>query len=419
MNRSRLFAEAVVIMVCPVLAVSLGKVEPEIGEHGRHAVPIIMLVFAAITLITGNVPFLILCFSKFFYGDWTWKLPVKVTRWLAPLSGTCLVVLACWITRLIFFDRWPYPVLGAMVGLGILIRAATNYILWKEETNPDPNLQLPNDHRSIKKLDSKLEKSVELLSGGTALLFLGLEGLALEGGQGEEATSKHRLSKPICVSFLACVCGLYSMMVGMIPPRPRGGIRLILSGIPDETTREVERYVSGVIRLTLVFDAAMIVAIVFVMFLVMYTLMKLPAFLLLAPPFLILIVTIYYAIFDDPGGSDNGAATMYEYPKPASLELTKVTFAGFLAVSIPVIGNGSLSTSADLFLTCAASAVASGLVWRFLTHDNDNVSLIPQRAVERAAHVASFCAHLLIVIATVPFTIMAANALHSPMKNAG
>lgn len=120
-----------------------------------------------------------------------------------------------------------------------------------------------------------------MLSGGTALLFLGLEGLALEGGQGEEATSKHRLSKPICVSFLACVCGLYSMMVGMIPPRPRRGIRLILSGIPDETTREVERYVSGVIRLTLVFDAAMIVAIVFVMFLVMYTLMKLPAFLLL------------------------------------------------------------------------------------------------------------------------------------------
>lgn len=120
---------------------------------------------------------------------------------------------------------------------------------------------------------------------------------------------------------------------------------------------------------------------------------------------------------NNSGAATSGGSSHDEYPKPASLELTKVTFAGFLAVSIPVIGNGSLSTSADLFLTCAASAVASGLVWRFLTHDN--VSLIPQRAVERAAHVASFCAHLLIVIATVPFTIMAANALHSPMKNAG
>uniref|UniRef100_A0A0E0JI56 Uncharacterized protein n=1 Tax=Oryza punctata TaxID=4537 RepID=A0A0E0JI56_ORYPU len=64
MNRSRAFAEAVVIMVCPVLlAIALNKVDLRSEEHGR-AVPIVMLVVAAFTMAFCTAPFLSLCFSK-------------------------------------------------------------------------------------------------------------------------------------------------------------------------------------------------------------------------------------------------------------------------------------------------------------------------------------------------------------------
>lgn len=57
MNRSRAFAETVVITVCPViLAIALNKVDLKKEEHGRHAVPIAMLIVAAVTLTSGTVP---------------------------------------------------------------------------------------------------------------------------------------------------------------------------------------------------------------------------------------------------------------------------------------------------------------------------------------------------------------------------
>lgn len=57
MNRSSAFAETVVITVCPViLAIALNKVDLKKEEHGRHAVPIAMLIVAAVTLTSGTVP---------------------------------------------------------------------------------------------------------------------------------------------------------------------------------------------------------------------------------------------------------------------------------------------------------------------------------------------------------------------------
>lgn len=57
MNRSRAFAETVVIMVCPViLAIALNKVDLKKEEHRRRAVPVAMLLVAAVTLTSGTLP---------------------------------------------------------------------------------------------------------------------------------------------------------------------------------------------------------------------------------------------------------------------------------------------------------------------------------------------------------------------------
>lgn len=162
------------------------------------------------------------------------------------------------------------------------------------------------------------------------------------------------------------------------------------------------------------------------MFFIMYPLMGLRALLLLAAPFLILMAYVFYVAIGKDDGNNNhqvasangdeessgvsssrrsGAAADGDN-KPASLELTKVTFAGFLAVSIPSISKGSVTIYSECFLHLAAAAVVSGLVWRLLTHYKKS-----QTTVATVADIASFCTHLCVAVAVIPFTIMAGNAL--------
>ncbi|EEC66749.1 hypothetical protein OsI_33119 [Oryza sativa Indica Group] len=344
MNRSRAFAEAVVIMVCPVLlAVALKKVDLKSQERSR-AVPIFMLVMAALTLAFGTVPFLALSLSKRF-SDHRWRLPAKATTWLAPSSCACLVGLACWIIHLILSARWAYafPAMGAVFGLCIVIHS----VRYCRAGGDPANLVHPGELTDRKRrealqkaMEGKLDESLEFLAGVTALLFLGLEGLALEGqingGQG-------RLAAPMGLCFFACLFGACFVLVQTIPPSP-----------PPSATDTSLR--ANIVR-------------------------NLPAIC---------------------GGGGGGGED--DVVKPASLELSKVAFTGFLTVAISArtTSRGPLSTSTEWFLIFAASAIVSGFAWR----------LLKQAKVGKSANVASFCTHLCIVLATVPFTVMAGQALH-------
>ncbi|XP_062178394.1 uncharacterized protein LOC133883177 [Phragmites australis] len=206
MNRYRAFAEGVVIMVCPVLlAIALNKVNLKGEEHGS-VTPITMLVVAAITLIAGICPFLVCCFSecKRFSSESS-SSPHTMTKLLALISSICLVALACWIIHLIIVDNWAYPAIGAVIGLCILVRnvsycCANNTAMEGGECS------------------SELENSLDFSAGVAALLFIGLEGLALEGQINRDKGIQDRLTKPMSASFIACVVGVCLMLVETIPP---------------------------------------------------------------------------------------------------------------------------------------------------------------------------------------------------------
>ncbi|TVU20964.1 hypothetical protein EJB05_30571, partial [Eragrostis curvula] len=345
-------------MVCPVLlAMALDKVDLKKEEHG-YVIPIIMLVVAAITLIAGICPFLICRFPSDRTGS-----PHAVTKCLAPLSSACLVALACWI-HLIIFHNWSYPAIGAVIGLCFVVPTAI--YCWENDAAGGDQ-----EHYST------LEHSLEFSAGITALLFVGLEGLALEGQITSAKATQDHLTKPLGASLLACVFCACLMLLETTP------LLIMNQGI-----------ISG---MTKIIDFLMTCAISLVMFFIMQEHMKIPALLLFAPLFLILMVHAYHLVVA------NNAANV-ENCEPASLELTKVTFAGFLAVSIPTISKGSLDRGMHWFILLAAGAIVSGLGWRLLTHDNSDI-------FKKTAKVASFCTHLFIVIATIPFTVMAGNAL--------
>lgn len=95
-----------------------------------------------------------------------------------------------------------------------------------------------------------------------------------------------------------------------------------------------------------------------------------------------------------------------EETKPAPLELTKVTFTGFLAVAVPGISSASPGTANKVCVFFAAATILLGIFWRLLTtHDN-----APSPAVRRAASLSSFFAHAFFFCAGITFGVMAVNA---------
>uniref|UniRef100_A0A0E0JI62 Uncharacterized protein n=1 Tax=Oryza punctata TaxID=4537 RepID=A0A0E0JI62_ORYPU len=269
-----------------------------------------------------------------------------------------------------------FPAIGGVFVLCILVRTVT-YCRCRARVDPVDDGEL----------DRKLDNSLEFLAGVTALLFLGLEGLALEGQSNGAQGGQHRLAVPLGVSFVACVFGVSLMLVETIPP------------LPDAQAHgnDVGVHVVIVSNLTVVFDTVMALAVSAVMWSIMHAIVELRALLLLLPLFLILLVRAYDAAVGAGRGGGGGGDE-----KPASLELAKVTFTGFLAVSIPSVRTGSLCSSTDWFLIFAASAIVSGFAWRLLTHAKMGTT----------ANFPSFCTHFCIAIATVPFTVMAVKALH-------
>jgi hypothetical protein len=127
---------------------------------------------------------------------------------------------------------------------------------------------------------------------------------------------------------------------------------------------------------------------------------------LMAPGFLIFLrYVVYVAVRSYNDAPPNNNQENQDEP-PASLELIKVTFVGFLAVSIPSISDGSVDRCTECFIHLVAAAIVSGLMWRVLTHLK-TADGIPKTVVNLASILTHFC----IVIAVIPFAIMAGKAV--------
>lgn len=368
-KRSGGFAEGMVVMVCPVLvAIALDKVDLKVfGHHAFFA----MLTMAAITLIIGICPFLVCWFSE---------TSVPVTAILATLSSCSLLILACFIAQLVV-PKITLVIFGVVFGFLVLIRA----VLYYRRGN---FVRYPRD----KKLDKILNESHEFLTGVTGVLFLGLEGLALEG---HDDPMFQKGGAVAVASFILCAAGVCMMYLEMTPP-----------------THFKEK--GEIVRLTLTLDSFMAGGTFTLLLVVMFKLMGAPALVLFLPPVLIIGELVYRVVMTETVTVNDPQDV--QVSEPASLELTKVTFTGFLAVSITAIRNTSPSKLTGCFLLFAAAAIVFGFSWRLLSQDHIRSSLhgVPRHHFASSANLASLGTHVCIVLATFLLLVMAWTARGKP-----
>ncbi|KAF7009565.1 hypothetical protein CFC21_075071 [Triticum aestivum] len=274
-KRTAGFAEGMVVMVCPVLvAIALDKVDLKV--YGHHAFSA-MLTMAAVTLIIGICPFLICWFSR------TFVRPVPVTAILATLSSCSLLILTCFIAQLVV-PKNTLIILGVVFGFLVLLRAVEYYRRGDFDRYPQ---------------DKILNESHEFLTGVTGVLFLGLEGLALEG---HDDPMFEKGGAVAVASFIVCCAGVCMMYLEMTPP----------IDFKDE---------KHVVSLTLTLDSIMAGGTFTLLMVVMFQLMGPPALVLFLPPVLIIGDLVYRVTVHDTAAGDDQVSE-----PAASLELTKVTF---------------------------------------------------------------------------------------------
>lgn len=372
-------------MICPVLlALALNIVDLN-GKAYGHRVPIAMITMAGFTLITGIGPLLVCCFSEGFPGWGVGLAPI--TTILATLSSCSLVVLACLIAQSVV-SKSIFITVGVICGILVLVRTVCYYVY---DTRNNDGREYTMDMHNV------LDESHEFLIGVTGILFLGFEGLALDG-HGQTGHKSGELMGYI--SFIVCTFGVCLMFLEMTPPQ---WFAVHKHGTYEERIDGEQQ----IVCLTLILDCIMAVGIFVLLLVVMLMLMPLEVALwVLLPPavsfgqLLVLVVL-------------RGNTEVEQESRPASLELTKVTFTGFLAVSITTISTASSSKLTELFLLLSSMAIGFGLSWRLLSQANIRKGLsscVSSAHLASAAKVASFCTHLCIVIATILFVVMACNA---------
>lgn len=408
-------------MVSPVLLALALKDKWKSDVH-EPSLPMAMLTaIAGATLFTGICPTLACCASERFPTACV-RLP-SVTRGLtATVSSACLLFIACWISYLsVVSDSFVF-VVGFLSGIFLLLRAVS-YWLPHDQQQQLPKLNHPEEGEDRKAKEKELcamvDKSHEFMSGVTGILFLALEGMALEGlamtssatpaynNPGTDSEHALLLRPHMSISFLVCAVGVVLIFLEMVPPRGA----------------------AKVLGLMYCADAAMAAGTGALLTAVVSTAMgkrKTKAgFLFLFFPFLIFIQLVYRVTIN-ARNSINGRRTPgdlhaaenpveeeedggEEEAKPAPMGLTKVTFTGFLVVSVKAISGGSPSGWTLCFLLFAAAAIVSGLSWRLLTHAQNKVK-VGKAAADEAANVAAFCTHLCVAVATVLFAVVAWEA---------
>lgn len=373
-KRMRIVTEAIVKMVCPVfLAVCVSLAKLDMGDrHLRDS----LSPLAGCTLVSGILSLLPLSLSNWF--------PDKLyafSMFFIHLSGLLLMVLA-FLTLLLISEVY--------LPLSVLFVPAVIFTLnWGRVTVCNGHGRGAAVYGNC--LDN-LENSVDFSAAISFILFLGLGGLVFGGQYSTIQRTKgpdQLLFFAIGMSFIICIASLLFMLVGMVPPVPNGrngGICHIIDGF---------NYLFGG-ALTLI-----------VLLITLGTLRNLwvvtGVFVLSVIPY-----PLWPVLAIDSGGAIGGGGDQEEV-KPASLDLTKVTFTGFLAISVYTISENSpvsIHEYSSWFIFFTALAVNNGLGWRLLTHQKK-----PSAARFTAANVASFCAHLYIVAAAIPFACMAFDAL--------
>uniref|UniRef100_A0ACD5YIU2 Uncharacterized protein n=1 Tax=Avena sativa TaxID=4498 RepID=A0ACD5YIU2_AVESA len=383
-SRCLSFAEAVVTMVCPVLLALDLKKDKWMNKVQESILPTVMLVVAGASLVASILPILACSISERFHTE-NVKWP-SVTRVLAAsISSACLLVLACWISSMSNVSESWVIVVGSCLGIFLVSRSVSYWFPdgegRSEEATPQKELRL----RGI------VDKSHEFLSGVTGILFLGLEGMALEGllstyylGKEQNALELH-----MTITFCLCAAGVTLMFLQMVPPRTAALMNVVV-------------YVT---------DVTMAFGIWALLTTIMQTLRAKYVFLFWFFPFMIFLHLVYRVALqtrENTAGEDSQGEAE---PKPAPMGLTKVTFTGFLAVSVRAISGGSPGDYTISFLVFAAAAIASGVSWRLLTHKHNKDRVGGEAAADEAANVASFCTHFCVAIATVLFAVMAWKAV--------
>lgn len=388
---------------------------------------------AAVTLQIGIMPFLCVMISEACASlpPLSYIAPrlLAASKVLVFVSNYLLMALGCGV--LLLFHKKALLVISFCSIMAIIVIVL--HIIWYCScVNGADNAGGTEDAE----YHSKLEQSLEFSAGITAMMFLVLECVALEGllrnSQGQaagclpqppalvpsKATAANKeqeifVGATLFISFFTSAFGVSLMNVWTTP--------LVFSNSEVLTT-------AFMMGLNLTLQALPSTAVVILVTVEVLPLTWKPAvWLPLLPSIVVLLVLLARCSCGDDttpqtgGASVGGGATTTdsasshpdepqlpndpEEQKPAPLELTKVAFTGMLAVSVLSITNASLGMASKFFVFFTATSVLLGLLWRLLTHEAK-----PSAAVLKAANHASFFAHAFFFCAVVAFWVMAVNA---------
>ncbi|CAL4956763.1 unnamed protein product [Urochloa decumbens] len=377
-DRVGVFTEGILIMASPVLvAVALKKVN--LRSEGNAAVRDSVSPLAALSLFLSSLAFILLGIASALKGclpgifSSPSELVFRFSKLLVHLCAIAQMLLAYMILLLIAMSSEAFVALLVVFGPFLFYCCYLSVIKSQEGSERD----------SIK-YDKKLEQSLDFAAAVTSLLFLGLEGLAFEGQTGVGKDLDPRLLAPIQLTFVFCVMASAVMLLAAVPP-------IDYSEQQCNIMCAVLHVLCGALTL---FFTAVVLTIVFV-------LEKEKGIPVAVIPCLCLFL-FYNLCLCIPGGNDPIESD--DDVTPASLEMTKVTFTGFLAITLPCFGVDSLSWYHHAFIISTAMSVLFGFAWRFLTH-------FKQKAAVWTAKVACLFTHVCLAAAVIPLMFMAMQAL--------
>uniref|UniRef100_A0A0E0HZ48 Uncharacterized protein n=1 Tax=Oryza nivara TaxID=4536 RepID=A0A0E0HZ48_ORYNI len=392
-KRVQAFTEGVVLMVCPVLlAVSLKKADLKSNGNGSLVGGGISLL-AAITLEAGLLAVLFLGINDSLPASH--GLLLRASKLLVHLCALLLMALAFVILLLIDMDRHMYCLAG------LVLAPLVPFTLFRCYRSARDG----GDDHAEGGGAATLAPLVDFSAAVTTLLFLGLEGLALEGQSSAACRGMERLfTASLGVTYLTCALGVFVMLVGTVPDPA-----LASTSTDDQGDRSAKaRHVAELLNVVLSVAFAVVVV------LITAAPLREQAWLVFVPLILSFVAWMYRALVDGDGGLE-------EMKQAASLELTKVTFTGFLAVAVPTFSNTPVGISTRGFVALSAAAVMSDLGWRLLMTGrmDHNDQRMASTAMVSVANAGSLCAHLCVAAAVLPFATLAVNAVSSSEPGSG
>ncbi|CAD6231427.1 unnamed protein product [Miscanthus lutarioriparius] len=194
-------------MACPVLAaVALKKVD--LRSQGDAAVRGSVSPFSAVCLLLCSLAFVVLDMASALRAWLPHQLMFRVSKFLVHLCAIFQMLLAYMILLLIAMKFEASMVVLVVFGPFIVYCCYLSVVRSEEQSE-----------RAADECDKNLEPSLEFSAAVTSLLFLGLEGLALEGqtaGVGRDLDP--RLVVPLCLTFVFCVMASAVMLLAAVPP---------------------------------------------------------------------------------------------------------------------------------------------------------------------------------------------------------